>query len=98
MVSSVVSILTSMETLKRLPSYFNDDLPWYRHPNGWGIRKCKRDWSLRGFGERGIAGIDTTASPLYWYEAYAWGRRPRVIVESFNTLREARAWCDENRP
>lgn len=75
--------------LKRWPRNA-DGLSRYRHPGGYVINQRKRDWDLRGL-TRGAA---HQYSPLYWWEVkklFAISKAP----QNFDTLREARAWCDE---
>jgi hypothetical protein len=83
--------------LYRIPTDpYVDLLSKYGHPNGWRIIQRERDYSLRGFPRGAIGGTEHTA-PKRWWEVYrAHSRRART-VETFRTLREARAWCDENK-
>lgn len=90
--------------LRRLPRD-EDGQPRYLHPYGYVIVRYRRSWSERGR-EPGRTGHDP-APPLYWWEVYehvsssadldrfhpqAHKGRTRAAAE---TLREARAWCDE---
>lgn len=76
--------------LKRWPPN-EDGLPRYRHPGGYVINKRRRSWSLRGYTQ----GAHHQWSPLYWYEVKrVAGPRMSPTTQEFDTLREARAWCD----
>lgn len=75
--------------LTRRPRFDGSDLPAWSHPNGWNIRKTRRDWSLRGY-TRGAA---HQWQPLEWYEVF----HRSVHVETFTLLREAREWCDTHK-
>ena len=63
----------------------------YVHPAGFVIRKWKRTWSERVGAMRGAS----LASPLVAWEIHRKGVHPRRVINAFETLREARAWCDE---
>lgn len=66
---------------------------FYVHPNGWRIKAEERDWDARPFGavQPGYAG-----PKRYWVvkARHTRGGRERT----FDTLREARVWCDKNTP
>lgn len=65
----------------------------YGHPNGWTIVQDERDWNLGGI----TRGAQHQWSPKRWWEVQRRGDRNHRPVETFATLREARAWCDENK-
>ena len=79
--------------LTRRPRFDGSDLPAYTHPNGWAIKKEKRDWSARGF-PTGLNMGDK--HPLYSYAVYSVPAKQYPFV-SFPTLREAREWCDTHK-
>lgn len=60
---------------------------FYRHPNGQKIKREVRDWNAYGV-LGGQAG--TVIDPKVSWVVYV-GKRS---VESFRTLRAAKAWCD----
>jgi hypothetical protein len=76
--------------LKRVKSFYDDE-PRYWHPNGWVIYRCTRDWSLRGM----TRGASHQWSPKHWWEVKLKASTSRRR-EQFDTLRDARAWCDEH--
>lgn len=70
----------------------------YRHPAGYLIVSARRTWSERVGAMRGQAG----SIPLTWWEVYRWHSKVREEAQPIGrrlleceTLREARAWCDE---
>lgn len=81
------------KAIRRMKSF--DGFSRYYHPNQWAIRKCKRDWSLRGF-ERGALGGAAASAPLYWWEVrpYATKTVGGGAAYTAESLGEARAWCD----
>ncbi len=82
--------------LERKPIFDSDTaLSRYWHPNGWVITQHERDWDLRGYPRGGGHGTSEREAPKRWWEVRARGVRRRFPVETFRTLREARAWCDE---
>ena len=82
----------SRTRLRRLRRTFDDDQPQYEHPNGYIIRRWKRSWSERVGAMRGAS----LASPMFAWEVHKVRTRPRTVVWSAGTLREASAWCDDH--
>jgi hypothetical protein len=73
--------------------------PTYGHENGWRIRRQVRDWSLRGFPRGALGATEATAPKIWWEISLLNVRSSRASsVHDALTLREARAWCDENTP
>jgi hypothetical protein len=67
----------------------------YHHPNGYVIRREVRDWDARSTGPGGRSGND---GPKVSWVVHRSFTSPRRWLESFDTLRAARAWCDEHDP
>lgn len=77
----------------------------YLHPNGYVIEYGQRTWSERVGAMRGAS----LASPYRWWSVYEHlgtaadletryvpgAYSPRSRWSDFDTLREARQWCDE---
>src|SRR6185295_17563846 len=80
--------------LRRWPKT-DDGLSRYRHPHRYVISRKKRDWNLGGI----TRGAQHQWSPMYWWEVKPlFGPRSRRVTHDFDTLREAREWCDAHPP
>lgn len=80
--------------LRRWPRT-DDGLSRYRHPHRYVIYREKRDWNLGGI----TRGAQHQWSPMYWWTVKPlFGSRSRRVLKYFDTLREARRWCDEHLP
>jgi hypothetical protein len=88
--------------LQRLPRD-DDGFSRYLHPHGYVIVANRRTWSERVGALRGQAG----GVPLTWWEVYRHlgtaddvgtryhaGAHYGRTLDSFDTLRDAREWCD----
>lgn len=98
-------LLVKRRPLKRLPRD-EEGSSQYLHPNGYVIVAARRTWSERVGAMRGQAG----GVPLTWWAVYnhaghtsdaiprlhPWAYSAQAHRSDHDTLRAARAWCDEH--
>jgi hypothetical protein len=93
--------VTARQKLVKLPPT-SAGLPRYGHPNGFVIERERRSWSERNGNQVG-GGV-----PLHWWGVHnstplnsekfkPYGTLRRALGDTFETLAEAREWCDRNR-
>lgn len=77
-------------SLRRVRNKRDGTTLFYLHPNGWRIKRAERDWDARGLGGM------TVGPKVYWEVKKRSSKSRRTWT--FNTLREARKWCDDPQP
>lgn len=89
--------------LRRLPRD-DEGHSRYLHPGGYVITQAHREWNH----DRVPGGYVGSNDPKWWWEVYKHASGSADLgafhpwahssygVETFDTLREARAWCDAN--
>jgi hypothetical protein len=88
--------MQTRQKLTRMQTPWADDERHYSHPHGWRIIRYERDWNY-GAGAIGATGF----IPKVWWEVWPLTTPPskrRTGFATFDarTLRECRAWCDDN--